>query len=247
MTNQASEILIIESAAIDLPAMALYGVVAGNLDEPASWGPYLFETKGNKAKMTMCSALWRGYISTYRLRSDGTFCLEKLNYPFTEGAAPDEVQELLRGGFWLDFRESFTGDGVKVPFANGYLVCDQTRWKRREGHDKKRFQQEWDALHCGSLVVSADQTVPHSMQGYKLYVNGNIRGTPSHFADPAPANGLHARLEPGAYRVVVREAAPTKIDRAESNTLNVQVQKNRILNLKLTFVANALKLVQEEC
>ncbi len=246
MTHQMPEILIIESGAIKLPVMPLYGILVGNRDAPGSWGPYLFGTKGNNAKMTICSALWRGYVSTYRLRPDGMLALEKLAYPLTEGVAPDEVHEVLRGDFWLDFRESFTGDGIQVPFANGKVICDQTQWKHREGRSWKHFEQDWDALNCASLVVSADQTVPHGIQGYRVYVNGNVHGTPPRFSHLAPANAIYTRLQPGAYRVVVREADYTKPDRAESNLLNVQAQKDKTLTLKLVLLDSALKLVQEE-
>lgn len=140
MTNQLPETLIIESGAIEVPAMMLYGVIAGSPDASASGGPYVFSTKGNKAKMRVCSALWRGYVATYRLRPDGMLLLEKLAYPLTPGAAPDEVHETLCGDFWLDFRESFYGDGVQVPFIDGKVVGDQSQWKRREGVDRTRFE-----------------------------------------------------------------------------------------------------------
>lgn len=245
MTNQVPDILIVDSGAIELPAMELYGIVAGNLDEPASRGPYLFVTKANKAKTTICSALWHGYVSTYRLGPDGSLTLEQLAYPFTRGVAPDEVHEILCGDFWLDLRTSFTGDGVQVPFANGKIIEDQTRWKRREGYDLKRFEKDWDAVNCASLVVSADRTVPHGMQGYKVYIDGNIHGTPPRFSEPAPANAIYTRVQPGAHRVVVREANHAKPDRAESNTLHVQAHEDMTLTLKLVLEGSVLTLMQE--
>lgn len=133
MTIQAPEVLIADPGSIDLPAMKLYGIIVGNIDDSKSCASYKFAIKGTEAKMTTCTALWRGYISTYRLRADGTLTLEKLEYPFTAGAQPDEVHEVLQGDFWLDLREWFLGDGTQIPFVQGKIVADQTQWKRKEG------------------------------------------------------------------------------------------------------------------
>jgi hypothetical protein len=246
MTNQVPEILIVENGAIELPAMRLYGVIQGDVADRKSWGRYPFETTGSSAKMTECSALWRGFVSTYKLSVDGTLCLEKLEYPFSEGAEPDDVHEVLHGNFLLELRESFRGASVRIPFVDGVLVRDQSQWKREDSHDEKRLQQEWDAVNCAALVVTAEPSVPHGMQGYKVYVNGNIHGTPSRFSHLAPANGMYARLRPGSHRVVVREADHAKKDRAESNTLIVEGQPDQVLNLRLGFTGNMLKLAHSD-
>jgi hypothetical protein len=132
MTAQRPEILIVDAEKFRLPATKLYAVCVGDIDEPTSSSRYNFQTQGNQAKMTVCTALWRGYISTYRLRADGTLILERLEYPFTKGAAPDEVLEVIHGDFWLDLRESFLGRGMRIPFVDGKIITDESLWRRRE-------------------------------------------------------------------------------------------------------------------
>jgi hypothetical protein len=133
MTAQFSETLIADAGSIELPTMRLYEIVTGDIDKPRPWPTYVFATKGDAKKMTMCSALWRGYISSYRLTAQGTLILERLEYPFTEDVQPVDVHEPLNGDFWLDLRESFMGDGFLVPFVDGKVVADRTRWKPTEG------------------------------------------------------------------------------------------------------------------
>jgi len=133
MTMQAPEVLIVEPGAIELPPMKLFSVLVGNIDDPKSLSGYKFATRGNPDKMVMCTALWRGYVSTYRLTASGTLVLERLEYPFTKDAAPDEVHEELHGDFWLDLREWFMGDGVRVPFVDGRVQADQSLWRRKAG------------------------------------------------------------------------------------------------------------------
>jgi hypothetical protein len=133
MTTQLAEVLVVDPGAIELPQMKLFGVIVGNIDDLESWSGYKFTATGDPSKMTMCTALWRGYVSTYRLKVDGTLVLERLEYPYTDGATPDEVQEPLRGDFWLDLREWFMGNGVKVPFVNGKVQVNQSLWRRKAG------------------------------------------------------------------------------------------------------------------
>lgn len=76
------------------------------------------------SKVVQCTALWRGYVSAYRLTVDGSLVLTRLVYPFTEDAAPDEANEALRGDFWLDLRDDFLLDGIRVQFRQGRIVVD---------------------------------------------------------------------------------------------------------------------------
>lgn len=135
MTMQCPEVLIVESGAVEVPPMQLFAILVGDMDNPKFWARYKFTTTGDPSKMVMCTALWCGYISTYRLRADGTLTLERLEYPFTEGAPADEVKEVLTGDFWLDLRKSFMGgDEVKIPFIDGKIQADQSLWRRSAGY-----------------------------------------------------------------------------------------------------------------
>jgi len=138
MTSQVPDILVVEPGSIDLPQMELHGVVIASIDDPKAWTCYKFANKGSEGKMTMCTALWKGYISTYRLKIDGTLVLERLEYPFSRGVDPDEVNEPLQGDFWLDLREWFMGSGVMVPFVDGKIVAEKTHWKYKSGLPARR-------------------------------------------------------------------------------------------------------------
>lgn len=133
MTIQAPERLERDDGAAELPPLKLYGVVVGDIDKPESSGGYPFMAKGDPSKMTLCTALWRGYVSGYRLRADGSLVLERFEYPFTPGAAPDLAHEVLAGDFWIELREWFMGSGVRVPFREGRIVQDVSEWRNFEG------------------------------------------------------------------------------------------------------------------
>jgi len=133
MTMQAPEVLEREVGAPDLPDLKLFGIQVGDIDEPRASRSYPFAHKGDPSKITMCTALWRGYVSAYRLNSDGRLTLVRFEFPFTPEIAPDHVEEQLVGDFWLDLRAWFMGDGIRVPFRDGRLVADQTQWRPFDG------------------------------------------------------------------------------------------------------------------
>lgn len=130
---QMPEVLILEHGTFELPKFQLYGVMVGDIDNSKTWSGYKFSVVGDPTKMRMCTALWRGCVSTYVLRSNGTIHLKQLEYPFTEGVEPDEVDEKLIGDFWLDMRKSFMGDAVRVPFVDGHIEVTESNWRTREG------------------------------------------------------------------------------------------------------------------
>lgn len=122
MTHQLAEILERDEGAPPLPMLSLYGVYAGDKDHPGLRERYLCVVRPDLSKVTQCTALWRGHVSAYRLTVDGRLILTRLVYPFTEDAAPDEANETLQGDFWLDLREGFLHDGIRVQFRQGFIV-----------------------------------------------------------------------------------------------------------------------------
>jgi hypothetical protein len=144
MTMQAPEVLESEAGAPDFPNLKLVGIQIGDIDDPRSSKNYPFAHKGQPSKTTMCTALWRGYVSAYRLRADGRLTLVRFEYPFTPEIAPDDVEEVLVGDFWLDLRESLLGDGIRVPFRDGRLVIDQTQWRPFPGIASRRTSSSTD-------------------------------------------------------------------------------------------------------
>lgn len=136
---QMPEVLEVEDGTLELPAFQLYGVMVGDIDDPKTWSGYTFSVRGDPTKMVMCTALWRGYVSTYLLRRDGTIHLQQLEYPFTKDMRCDEVDEQLTGDFWLDMRKGFTGDAVLVPFVDGRIDIEKSHWRSRKGRSIERY------------------------------------------------------------------------------------------------------------
>ena len=66
MTAQCTDIWIVDEASISLSSMGLYGVRIGEIDELRKSSEYVFASSADETKMTGCTALWRGYVSTYR-------------------------------------------------------------------------------------------------------------------------------------------------------------------------------------
>src|SRR6266481_4057749 len=128
MTTQSPEKLINECAAVDFGNLKIYGVLTGDVTDTQKHTRYEFTSKGNPKKFTMCTALWRGYVSTYRITRDGELVLERIEYPFTKNAEPDSVCEKAVGDFWLDMREGFLKRKIYVPFVLGKLLTNRDKW-----------------------------------------------------------------------------------------------------------------------
>lgn len=133
VTSQCPEVLVVENGCPGLTGLQLYGIRVGDIDNSRVSKRYVFSSSVSAAKIAPCSALWRGYVSVYRLRPDSTLILERRDFPFNDGVPPDEVGEVLQGDFWLEFRSWFMGDSVKVPFRDGKMELDQSVWRRKAG------------------------------------------------------------------------------------------------------------------
>ncbi len=77
---------------------------------------------------------------------------------------------------------------------------------------------------------------------YKIYVNRNIRLTPSRLKSRRPVSGEVIPVEPGEYAVVVRESEVYKPGRVESNTISVVLQAQEEVKLVLNTENGALVL-----
>ncbi|MGF6210391.1 hypothetical protein [Comamonas sp. 4034] len=131
MTQQLLEKLEIGSGAPMVPDMHLFGIIAGEVDNPKTWLRYSYKSQGDPSKITPCTALRRRWASTFQLRADRQLVLKQLHYPFSQNALTDFVNEILEGDFWLDFRESFFGDGVRVFFIQRRMIVDSASWRSK--------------------------------------------------------------------------------------------------------------------
>jgi hypothetical protein len=128
MTAQIPESFTNDCARVDFGRASLYGVF--RRDES---GNEILATPGDiepkPDKRSVCSANWKGYIGRYRLDADGRLWLEAYGYPFSE-QADTIVRAHIDGDFFLDIRESFLTLPFHVPFENGRIVEDKSRWER---------------------------------------------------------------------------------------------------------------------
>lgn len=120
MTAQDPDILINEHPRVDLRHLELYhfrGVELPVLPQFPESNP-------------LCTSLWRGYIATFHLTAEGTLHLTSYDFPHADPPVPQhEVTEgQITGDFWLIMRPFFFGPNVEIPFRDGRIVEDSSKW-----------------------------------------------------------------------------------------------------------------------
>lgn len=131
MTAQSPDILINEHPRIELRGLHLYGVIRNDFRSNHGWGDrYLFASPANPPQDAVrCSALWRGYIATFRLDENGSLTLLSYRYPLSLTKAKTEtINELLNGDFWLVLKPTFSAPRTYVPFIDGKIVENESQW-----------------------------------------------------------------------------------------------------------------------
>jgi len=99
----------------------------------------------------------------------------------------------------------------------------------------EKFNQEWDEINRGILIVQGDASLLGGISAYKLYVNGNIYKTGTRFSHLAPPNSIYMRFKAGVYRIVLREHNVKKLNRIESNTLHVEIQEDKQMTIQASL------------
>jgi hypothetical protein len=129
MTTQASDALINEHTEIDFGDLHPYGISIGDIQSNHGWGePYPFKNLPTPSNERI-SFLWRGYISVYKLNSDGQLILEEYAYPnLGKKREPDIVNEIIEGDFHLIMRTEFAGMRTYIPFRSGRIVSNRDEW-----------------------------------------------------------------------------------------------------------------------
>ena len=106
----------------------MYGVIQGDIHSNHGWGDcYQFERQPNPPKEAWCTALWRGFVSNYELRSNGELYLVSYTYPFTK-LEDEHFEEQVKGDFWLVMKPDFYSKRVYIPFADSKIVMDEEHW-----------------------------------------------------------------------------------------------------------------------
>jgi hypothetical protein len=118
VTDQVPERILNEHPRLDFTNYSLYFVN----------GTELPVAPKNAGEAMRCTALWRGYVATFRLTGDGRLVLTHYEYPYSDIPGHDVENGLLTGDFSLVFRQTFWGPSVAVPFRDGYVVEDRSQW-----------------------------------------------------------------------------------------------------------------------
>jgi len=127
MTVQIPEKLHLEMLGIDIKGYKLYDILIGNPSDYINRTSYKFKQKGQQN--VIASHCRRGYVSTYVLEASGQLRLTEFDYPFGDDSdQPDKADEILEGDFWLDLRTEFLGSTIYLPFVDGAVVTDKTKW-----------------------------------------------------------------------------------------------------------------------
>lgn len=133
---------------LTLAGLHLYGVIRGDIRARFGWGePYRFATPPAPPGSGRCSALWRGYVSTFRLDPDGRLELVAHAYLLSPGEWRTEpVGEWLGGDFWLVMKPAFFAPRTYVPFRDGRVVEDEAAWvaePEQDWHRRLSRRREW--------------------------------------------------------------------------------------------------------
>ena len=129
MTEQRPDILENECKDIDFFELNLYGIILGDINvNPEQGEKYLFQSNPSPSGKFGASDLWRGYISKYRFTFEGQLILVGYLYPYEKNRKPDEVYEVLKDDFWLVMKKIFFSKPVYIPFKDGKIIKDKTKW-----------------------------------------------------------------------------------------------------------------------
>lgn len=133
MTKQIAENLIVHDPKLDLHDLALRAVVTGDPSKNFGWGDgeYSLPLPPLPEGSVSCSALWRGYISTFVIHVDGSVELHSCQFPFASRAEERGIVYIgkqLTGDFWLVMSEYFGGPRTFIPARQGYVIKDRHHW-----------------------------------------------------------------------------------------------------------------------
>ena len=136
MTAQRPDRIINENKNIDLGELRLYGIAFGDINSNYGWGKR-FETNRKPQKVErVSSACWSGYTNTYLLSQSGHLYHVGFEYPFNSNT-PDKFEDELEGDFFLVMKKSFFGSRTYIPFKDGIIKHDQTKWIIEPGEEEK--------------------------------------------------------------------------------------------------------------
>jgi len=159
MTAQYPDKLVNKHPRVKTSGLHLYGVIRGDpRTSRAGWGDGLaFTTKPSPPSFAARStALWRGYVATFLLQSDGRLRLVAFEYMLgLRKWQTQEVDELLDGDFWLVMKPEFNAQRTYIPFRDGMVVEDQGEWFTEEPFEV-RMQRRREKQQSAEPKAAAD-------------------------------------------------------------------------------------------
>ena len=99
------------------------------------------------------TALWRGYVGTWRLNVDGTLDLLKFTFPHFEDkktATQEFAPASTTGDFQLTFRPFFHGPNTEIPLVGGRVIENESQWKIE---DQTIEAEAYKSLDQSGLIV----------------------------------------------------------------------------------------------
>ncbi|WP_395743659.1 hypothetical protein [Prosthecobacter sp.] len=108
----------------------------------------------------------------------------------------------------------------------------------------EEFNKKWDATNRSTIILRGDDSL--DLSDYKVYINRNVHSTGARFADLAPPNSVYSRLQAGIYTVVVRERDIKKAARLESNTVEIQIQADEQIAIRVSLRAGRILLSMDD-
>jgi len=131
MTAQVPDRLVNDHPRVKFRRLHLYGIIQGDVRSNHGWGErYRFAKPPDPPKdRRTCTALWRGYVATFRLDAHGELELVSYRYPLASSKSTTQaVHEKLSGDFWLVLKRNFFGPRTYVPFKDGKIIEDASTW-----------------------------------------------------------------------------------------------------------------------
>ncbi|PRQ04876.1 hypothetical protein [Enhygromyxa salina] len=134
MTEQVPHILVNEHTRVNLKGLRLERIIRGDPSSNHGWGEeYGFENRPDVPHDNeVATSCYRGYVATFRLRTNGTLHLTRYTYWPDGKETSVTVKEQLSGDFWMVMTREFFGPRTYVPFHVGEIVEDRAVWRDTE-------------------------------------------------------------------------------------------------------------------
>lgn len=130
MTSQRAEDFVNDHPKLSLGVWRVFGVIRGApTRENHGWGDReapLVRTKAKEVR-AQSSANWKGYTERWHLKADGGLYLDAIVYD-DKAIPPLVANERVVGDFHVVLKSEFHGPRQYVPFVDGSIVLDESRW-----------------------------------------------------------------------------------------------------------------------